>query len=114
MAAGLVALGTMSFHSGTAKSRPVVLPFEVFWCKSDADCSIVDGVGCCDCSQGGAQVAITDWRRDDLRRFLKRACPEEQVCVQVDTCRSHLHAACRHRRCVLEVRTADSKDGDGG
>ncbi len=110
--AGLVLIGTRSFHSETAKTRPVVLPFEVFWCGEDSDCAVVDRIGCCDCSQGGAQAAVTGWRRDDLRRFLKRACPSEQVCVQVDMCRSDTRAKCEGRRCILAVGRGDSRDVD--
>jgi len=99
--ATLVVLGIRSFHRGTARSRPVVLPFEVFWCGKDQDCAVVDRIGCCACSEGGSQAAVTRWRRDDLRRFLKRACGPEQVCVQVDLCRSKLRARCVDRRCRL-------------
>jgi hypothetical protein len=100
--AGMVALGLMSFHSGTAQTRPLVLPFEIFWCANDDDCTVVDRIGCCPCSQGGAQTAITSWRQADLRRFLRRACVPDQPCIQVDLCRADLRARCRDRRCVLE------------
>lgn len=99
--AALVALGVKSFYHGTARTRPVVLPFEMFWCASDADCSVTDRIGCCSCSEGGGQAAVTRWRRDNLRRFLKRACAAEQVCVQVDLCRTDVQARCKHRRCQL-------------
>lgn len=101
LSAALVALGTWSFHRETARSRPVVLPFEVFWCEGDGDCLAVDRIGCCACSEGGAQAAITAWRRDELRRFLKRACEPEQICVQVDLCRDDVVARCVARRCTL-------------
>jgi len=97
----LVALGVMSFQKGAFRSRPVVLPFEVFWCAKDDDCAVVKQIGCCPCSQGGGQAAVTRWRRDDLRRFLKRACDRDQVCVQVDVCRRGLAARCVKRRCTL-------------
>src|SRR5512134_102659 len=85
--AAMVVLGLMSFHEGTAKTRPVVPPFDVFWCEKDADCAKVDRIGCCPCEQGGGQTAVNQWRLDDLRRFLKQACRPGQVCVQVDLCR---------------------------
>lgn len=100
----LVALGVRSFHDETALTRPLVLPFEVFWCAADDDCTIVDRIGCCSCSEGGAQASVTAWRTDDLRRFLKRACDSEQVCIQVDLCRTDLRARCKKRRCVAVVK----------
>ncbi len=104
LSAVLVALGVMSFHSGTARTKPVVLPFEVFWCAKDDDCTVVDHIGCCACSEGGAQAAITAWRQNDLRRFLKRACDRDTVCVQVDLCRDDVYARCVKRQCVLAWR----------
>jgi len=103
LAAAFVALGVRSFHEGTARTRPVVLPFEVFWCAKDEDCTVVDRIGCCSCSEGGAQAAITEWRRDELRRFLKRACQPGHVCIQIDVCRSDVVPRCVDRRCTLEV-----------
>jgi hypothetical protein len=98
----LVGLGVMSFHEGTAKSRPVVLPFDLFWCEKDEDCVVVERIGCCDCWQGGGQAAVTTWHADDLRRFLKHACQRaEQVCVQVDVCRSDVLPRCIDRQCKL-------------
>jgi hypothetical protein len=99
--AALVALGTYSFHEETARSKPVVLPFEVLWCAEDSDCAVVDRIGCCSCSQGGAQAAVTVWRRDELRRFLKKACEPEQICVQLNLCRSDVEARCVERHCTL-------------
>ncbi len=97
----LLALGVLSFHRETARSKPVVPPFEVFACTEDTDCAVVERIGCCPCSEGGAQAAVTSWRRDELRRFLKGACRDTQVCVQIDLCRKNLRAACRDRRCTL-------------
>ncbi len=97
----LVALGVMSFHEGTARSRPVIVPFDLFWCERDEDCIVTGRIGCCSCRQGGGQAAITSWHRDDLRRFLKTACRPEQVCVQVNVCRSDLRARCMNRQCRL-------------
>lgn len=98
----LLALGVVSFHRETAHSKPVVPPFELFACTQDSDCAVVKRIGCCPCSEGGAQAAVTRWRRDDLRRFLKGACRDAtQVCVQVDLCRDNVSAACVERRCTL-------------
>jgi hypothetical protein len=96
-----LALGVMSFHKGTAKTRPVVVPFDLFWCEKDEDCVPTRRVGCCSCKQGGAQAAVTRWHVDDLRRFLKSACNPEQVCVQVDSCRNDLQARCVDHQCRL-------------
>jgi hypothetical protein len=101
LTAVLVALGMVSFHEGTARSRPVVPPFDLFWCEKDDDCIAVRRIGCCSCRQGGGQAAITRWHADDLRQFLKSACRPEQVCVQVDACRSDLHPRCVDRQCRL-------------
>lgn len=97
----LLAAGMMSFHQETARSKPVVPPFELFACTEDADCTVVKRIGCCPCSEGGAQAAVTAWRRDELRRFLKGACRDTQVCVQVDLCRENVSASCIDRRCTL-------------
>lgn len=102
--AGLVVLGTASFYRGTARSRPVVPPFDLFWCQRDEDCTLVERIGCCSCVQGGAQAAVTRWHVDDLRRFLKSACRPEQVCVRVDLCRADWVARCVDRHCVLGRR----------
>lgn len=102
----IVVIGLRSFHTETGRTRPVVLPFEVFWCEKDADCSVVDRIGCCLCSEGGAQAAVTEWRRDDLRRFLKKACRPAQVCVQVDLCDASLVARCVDRQCQLAPATS--------
>jgi|SRR5512134_3382080 hypothetical protein len=99
----LVGLGVMSFHEGTAKSRPVVMPFDVFWCEKNEDCVAVDRIGCCPCQQGGGQAAVTTWHADNLRRFLKHACRAEQVCVQVDVCRDDVQPRCVDRHCQLAV-----------
>jgi hypothetical protein len=97
----LVLLGVVSFQQGTAKTRPVVPPFDLFWCEKDEDCIIADQIGCCSCKQGGGQAAITRWRADELRRFLKNACHRKQVCVQVDVCQSTVRARCVDRLCTL-------------
>lgn len=99
--AALVTLGVTSFYKATARTRPVIPPFDLFWCAKDDDCTIVDRIGCCPCQQGGAQAAVTSWHVDDLRRFLKSACHPEQVCVQINLCRSNAHARCVHRLCTL-------------
>ena len=97
----LVALGIVRFHEETATYRPVVPPYELFWCAKNEDCAVVDRIGCCSCRDGGAQAAVTAWRRDDLDEFLDSACQPlaQQVCVQLDLCRDGLSAECKDRRC---------------
>ncbi len=101
VAAVMVAIGVMSFHEGTARTRPVVPPFDLFWCEKDDDCMVTKRIGCCSCTQGGGQAAITKWHADDLRRFLKSACNPRQVCVLVDVCRKDVEARCIERHCEL-------------
>ncbi len=100
----LVVVGIMTFHEETVRSRPVVPPYDIFWCAKDADCIVSDQIGCCPCEQAGAQAAITSWHKDDLRRFLKTACRpwDKQVCLQVDLCRNDAVARCVKRRCEIE------------
>jgi len=97
----LLGLGLMSFHKGTAATKPVVLPFDSFWCAGDADCTVVERIGCCACSEGGAQGAVNRWHTDDLRLFLKSACRPRPVCIQLDLCRHDMKAICEERTCRL-------------
>lgn len=97
----LLGLGIVSFHHDTAAVKPVVLPFDSFWCGKDEDCTIVERIGCCACSEGGAQAAVTKWHTDELRLFLKSACRERPVCVQLDLCRNDLKAVCEDHACTL-------------
>lgn len=99
--AALLGLGVMSFHHGTAAVKPVILPFDTFWCATDDDCTVVERIGCCPCSEGGAQGAVTKWHTDELRHFLKSACRPRPVCVQLDLCRNDVKAVCEDRACRL-------------
>ena len=98
----LLVLGTWSFYEETADLKPVIPPYDIFWCAKDEHCAVVDRVGCCPCEQGGAQAAVTTWHRDELRRFLKGACRDEPVCVQVDLCWLDAKAVCEDRRCKID------------
>ena len=99
--AAFVGVGLMSFHQETAKTRPIVFPWDVFWCNSDDDCLRVEKIGCCGCWQGGGQAAVSRTHADHLRRFLKRACYGKQACVDVDVCRQDLEPRCVARQCTL-------------
>lgn len=106
--AALLGLGLMSFHDGTAAVKPVVLPFDSFWCAKDEDCTIVKRIGCCACSEGGAQGAVTRWHVDELRLFLKSACRPRPVCIQLDLCRNDVKAYCDDHTCRLQTLPARS------
>ena len=99
--AALLGIGLMSFHHGTAATKPVVLPFDSFWCAGDEDCTVVERIGCCPCAEGGAQGAVTKWHTDELRLFLKSACRPRPVCVQLDLCRHDVKAICEDHTCRL-------------
>ncbi len=101
LTAGMLGLGIVSFHDGTAATKPVVLPFDSFWCATADDCKIVDRIGCCPCSEGGAQGAVTRWHTDELRLFLKSACRPRPVCIQLDLCRNDVKAVCEDHACRL-------------
>lgn len=109
----LLGIGMMSFHHSTAAVKPVVLPFDTFWCATDEDCRVVDRIGCCPCSEGGAQGAVTRWHRDELRLFLKKACKPRPVCIQLDLCRNDVKAVCEDRTCRLVPDPARRAAGDG-
>jgi len=100
-----VVLALMQFRSDTTTYRPVVPPYDLFWCQTNDDCTVTDRIGCCSCREGGAQAAITRWRRDELKTFLAGACQpmDQQVCVQIDLCHDDEEAECRDRRCRLVV-----------
>lgn len=99
--AALLGLGLSSFYKGTAATKPIVMPFDLFWCAKNEDCIIVDRIGCCSCEQGGAQGAVSRWHADELRLFLKGACRKRPVCVQFDLCRNDMKAVCQDRACRL-------------
>lgn len=109
--AALLGLGLMSFQREAAALRPVVLPFDTFWCAKDEDCVRVDRIGCCPCSEGGAQGAVTRWHTDELRLFLKSACRPRPVCVQLDLCRHDVKAVCDESTCRLVPDPARRRAG---
>lgn len=112
--AAMLGLGIKSFHHGTAATKPVVLPFDSFWCGKDDDCKVVERIGCCPCSEGGAQGAVTKWHTDELRLFLKSACRPRPVCIQLDLCRHDVKAICEDHACRLvpdPARHAASRRG---
>ncbi len=109
--ATLLGIGMMSFTQSTAAVKPVVLPFDTFWCAKDDDCKIVERIGCCPCSEGGAQGAVTKWHTDELRLFLKKACRPRPVCIQLDLCRNDMKAVCEEHTCRIVPDPARRKAG---
>ena len=103
LTAALLAVGVSTFHDSTAGTKPVVLPFDSFWCAKDDDCIAVERIGCCSCEEGGAQGAITKWHADELRLFLKSACRPRPVCIQLDLCRKDVKARCEGHSCRLAL-----------
>jgi hypothetical protein len=99
--AALLGFGVMSFQDNTGGTKPVVVPFDLFWCAKDDDCIAVERIGCCSCEEGGAQGAVTRWHADDIRLFLKSACRPRPVCIQLDLCRNDTKAICEDRHCRL-------------
>ena len=79
------------------------MPAEVLHCEADADCELVDKIGCCSCKSGGIRWAINRTQEDALRRFLKRTCRHRTVCVQLESCPDDVAPACVAGRCVVQA-----------
>ena len=79
------------------------VPDAILRCTADADCELVDKIGCCGCRSGGARWAINRTQEDALRLFLKRACRHRTVCVQLDACQDDLAPACVDGGCVARI-----------
>ena len=101
----LVAVVLFSLREEDFKTKieRVDLPPEIGRCTTDADCVLVDKIGCCPCSSGGARWAINTEETEALRRLLKHACRESGICVRADTCRTDLAPACVEGRCVAKI-----------
>ena len=101
LSGALVALAVRSDDDGKVHVERISMPAQLQQCSADADCVLVDKIGCCTCQSAGAQGAINSTQTDDLRRFLKRACRNRGVCVSVDTCQQDLAPACVEGRCIV-------------
>ena len=55
------------------RAKQFDVPDAILHCAADADCELVDKIGCCACRSGGARWAINRTQEDALRLFLKRA-----------------------------------------
>ena len=105
-----VAAALIPDDTGHARARRVALPVELSTCTADANCLLVDRIGCCSCQTGGAQWAINATQTDTLRLFLKHTCKNQPACLQIDVCRGDLVAACRDGRCAVEIAPATTID----
>jgi len=101
LSVGLLGLAVISQDDGKIHLERKAMPEEIQRCTADADCILVDKIGCCACQSAGAQGAINSTQTDGLRRFLKRACRSKGVCVSVDTCQKDLAPACVDGRCIV-------------
>lgn len=99
----LMTIALLSFEEETIHLKPTQLPASIQRCNDDAECVLVDQIGCCPCKSGGSRGAIAVTASDELRRFLKRTCRGRAVCVRVDTCHYDLVPACVAGRCVVRV-----------
>ena len=98
----ILALLLASFYKRTARTRTLIVPFDIAACDDDTDCGLTNQVGCCPCEMGGGQGAVNPAMREHLKGFLQRGCRGRVTCVLVDTCRADLRAHCRAGQCVLE------------
>jgi len=99
----LVFVALCSLEPDRLHARRLDVPSDVLGCKADAECVLVDRIGCCSCRSGGARWAVNKDAQDILRRFLKRTCRRSTICVQVNTCRDDLAPVCMDGRCAVRV-----------
>ena len=85
------------------RAKQFDVPDAILRCAVDADCELVDKIGCCTCRSGGARWAINRTQEDALRLFLKRTCRHRTVCVQLDACQNDLAPACIGGGCVARI-----------
>ena len=90
-----------AFYKNTARTRTLVIPFDIAACTEDDGCGLANQIACCPCEAGGGQGAVNTRMRPRLKGYLQRACRGRAVCVNVATCRTDLRAVCRSRRCTL-------------
>ena len=103
LSALVVAAPLLSPSEESGRFKRVDLPEDITRCTTDADCALVEKIGCCACRASGASWAINRTQADALRRFLKRNCRGRAACVQVDTCRNDLAPVCRDGRCAARI-----------
>lgn len=98
----LIGTVLVSGNDAERQLKRVDLAEDILRCADDAECVLVDQIGCCACQDGGGRWAINEGRRDDLRRFLKRICDAGTACIQVDACGRNLRAVCVEGRCAAK------------
>lgn len=76
-------------------------PSGVYRCETDDDC-VIATPGCCPCSMGGSQVAVSRDALDDLASA-QAACCRDVICIALYNCRNDLTAVCREGRCETET-----------
>ena len=102
-----------SFYRRTARTRTLVLPFDVAACDNDGDCGLVNQIGCCPCQEGGGQGAVNPRMRGLLKDFIRHACQQRTACIEVKLCRTDLQPRCRNHQCVLLSPTELAAIGPG-
>ena len=90
-------------EEGATRAKRFDVPAAILRCEADAECELVDKIGCCSCKSGGARWAINRTQEDALRLFLKRTCRHRTVCVQLDSCPDDLAPACVAGRCAAQI-----------
>ncbi len=91
------------------RAKRLDVPAEVLHCEADADCELVDKIGCCSCKSGGVRWAINRTQENALRLFLKRTCRHRTVCVQLDSCPDDVAPACVAGRCVAQIESLNDE-----
>jgi hypothetical protein len=102
-----------SFYRRTARTRTLVLPFDVAACDDDGDCGLVNQIGCCPCQAGGGQGAVNPRMRGLLKDFIRHVCQQRTACIEVEVCRLDLQPRCRNHQCVLLSPTELAATGAG-
>ena len=101
---GLILAAALYAPEDTGKrAKRFDVPDAILQCAADADCELVDKIGCCSCRSSGARWAINRTGADALRLFLKRTCRHRTVCVQLEACQDDLVPACVEGRCVARI-----------
>jgi hypothetical protein len=95
-------VGAVLAHPGECKPD-CSLPPPNDWlaCKADSDCVVIDGLGCCSCTMGGRQGAISKDRVADAER-LRQVCCGNIACPAVMLCKRGLAAVCEDGMCRVQ------------
>ncbi len=113
LAVAAVGFVLTSFYREASRTTTLVIPGDITGCERDADCGVVDQIGCCPCEAGGGQGAVNTRMRARLKGFLRRACGHKPPCLNVATCRSDLRPVCSDGSCTLAAVGALASEGRG-